>query len=377
MSKNQIEIPYTEIVERVASLGRTNANAIEKVRGVVQDIYTRDIPTKHDWTFLQANSSIVTTAEYKTGTVSATTGSNLITFSSDVTVTAGMVGRKVKLSGNEVVYQIDSFSTAQELRINPEFQGANNLTSVSYSLFQNTYPLAGDFDRFPKDGGVYKWTGGAKQILPEEPYQEYAQKFASNPAIPDKMRLVGIDTAGNQLIEFRPAPKDSRIYGYDYLRRLYPLVETTGGLIKGISSNAVAVVAQTNGTFLRATTSNSSKWERYFFRVDQMGKSQDSEWYPVINIVSNSDLTLRVGFANSAVTTANYAVSKAPEMPTMLHPAVVFGALASILADQNDEKAAVYFARYAQVLSDAKRIYVSRTYSQDIHGIQEDWQYRR
>ena len=45
MSKNTTEIPYTEIVERVMSLGRVNANAIEKVRGIVQDIYTRDIPT--------------------------------------------------------------------------------------------------------------------------------------------------------------------------------------------------------------------------------------------------------------------------------------------------------------------------------------------
>ena len=61
MSKNITEIPYTELVERIMSLGRVNANAIEKVRGIIQDIYTRDIPTKWDWQFLFASSSITTT----------------------------------------------------------------------------------------------------------------------------------------------------------------------------------------------------------------------------------------------------------------------------------------------------------------------------
>ena len=60
MSKNTSFIPYTEIVERVMSLGRVNPNAVEKVRGIVQDIYTRDIPTKWDWNFLYASSSITT-----------------------------------------------------------------------------------------------------------------------------------------------------------------------------------------------------------------------------------------------------------------------------------------------------------------------------
>ena len=64
-------------------------------------------------------------------------------------------------------------------------------------------------------------------------------------------------------------------------------------------------------------------------------------------------------------------------MPTMLHPAIIYGSLAHIMADQNDPNAAIYLGRYAQVLSDAKRIYVSRTYSQDIHGLHEEWEYRR
>lgn len=374
MSKTTTEIPYTEGIERVMSLGRVNQNAIEKVRGIYQDIYTRDIPTKHDWTFLFASSSITTVGEYNTGTVSATTGSDILTFSSDVVLIDSMNGRKVKMAGNQVTYEIDSIGTSV-VRIVPTFLGETNITNGSYTIFQPVYALAGDFDRFPKDGGVYKWSGQSKEILSEEPYQEYVENYASNPSVPSKVRLVGMDTAGNQLIEFSPAPKDARIYSYDYIQRLQPLVETTSNLVRGISSKAVTV--DLIGTTQYADISTDSKTINYF-RVDALGKSHDSQWYPILSYQGNSSHTLRTVFAASAITTsANYTISSIPKMPTMLHTAIIYGTLAHIMADQNDPNAALYLARYAQVLSDSKRIYVSRTYSQEVHGIQEEWNYRR
>ena len=100
MSKTTIEAPFTEIVERVMSLGRVNQNAIEKVRGIVQDIYTRDIPTKHDWNFLFASSAIVTTGEYKTGNATVNTGDRIVTFSTDTVLIDSMNSRKIKFSFN-------------------------------------------------------------------------------------------------------------------------------------------------------------------------------------------------------------------------------------------------------------------------------------
>jgi len=373
MSKTTTEMPFTEIVERVMELGRVNLNAIGKVRGIVQDIYTRDIPTKHDWTFLIASSSIVTTPEYSTGTVSATTGSDVLSFGSTVVLIDSMNGRKIKLNSNEVVYEIKSIGTLA-VQITPPFAGINNITAGGFSIYQSIYALAGDFDRFPKDGGIYKWTGG-KEILPEEPYQEYAENFSTNPAVPEKVRLLGTDTAGNQLFEFRPAPKDARVYGYDYYRKLSPMAETSAGLISSVPAKSTTVSGYTNARFVNAGTDSKTL---NFFRIDVFGKGNDSAWYPILSLAHDSSLTLRLAFANSAVTTsANYTISNVPGMPTMLHPAILYGSLAHVLADQKDEMAAVYMGRYAQVLSDAKRIYVTRTYSQDIHGIQEDWDYRR
>lgn len=374
MSKTTTELPYTEIVERVMSLGRVNANAIEKVRGIIQDIYTRDIPMKHDWTFLYASSSITTVGEYKTGTVSATTGSNLLTFSADAVLIDSMNGRKVKIAGNEVTYEIDSIGTSV-VRVFPVFLGQNNITAGSFTIFQPTYAIAGDFDRFPKNGGIYKWTGGNKEILPEEPYQENAQNYTGQPSLPDKVRIVGMDTAGNQLVEFRPPPKDARVYGYDYIMRLKPMQETSTNLVRGVSSKSVSVVLTGTNQFAELTTDSKTI---NFFRVDAFGKGQDSQWYPVLSYQDDSSLTLRTVFAASGVTnSANYTISQVPKMPTMLHPAILYGSLAHIMADQNDPNAVLYMGRYAQVLSDAKRVFVTRIYNQEIHGIHEEWNYRR
>jgi len=375
MSKTTTELPFTEIVETVMSLGRVNPNAINRVRGIVNDIYTRDIPTKHDWNFLISSSAITTVPAFTTGNATVTTGSRIVTFSSDVTLIDSMNGRKIKFSGNEVVYEITSFISAQSAQILPPFQGAANISVGAYSIFQPVYPLANDFDRFPKDGGVYKWTGASKEALKEAPYQEYLSDYAPNPSVPETVRLAGMDTAGNTLIEFSPPPKDERIYSYDYYKKLSPMMETSAGHINSISAKATSVIGYTTARFAEVDTNSRTI---NYFRIDVYGKAQDSQWYPIINIADDSALTLRVAFANSAVTTsANYTISAIPQMPTMLHPAITYGALAHILADQNDDNAALYVMRYAQVMSDSKKQFVSRTYSQDIHGIQEDWQYRR
>ena len=372
MSKNTDVIPFTEILERVISLGRVSANAHEKVRGIINDVYLREIPVKYDWNFLMVSSAITTTEEYKTGTVSINTGSQSASFSSDATMTAAMVGLKIKFINNDVVYDINSFAGAQALQILPPLQGATNLSSTTYSIFQPIYALAKDFDRFPKDGGLYKWEGGAKKRLAEESYQEYTDDYRSTPSNSENVRLVGMDTAGNQLIEFTPPPSKARVYGYDYIKRLRPLIENTAGLIKGISSGATDVAGMvTNTRFLDSTTGD-------WFRFSDFGKASDSSWYQTIAITSNSDLTLSTAFANTAVTSSgNFAISRAPEIPPKLHPAILFQSLAHILADQNDPNAAVYMQKAALVVSDAKRIYVSRTYSTEFRSIAEEYQYRR
>ena len=201
-------------------------------------------------------------------------------------------------------------------------------------------------------------------------YQRWVREYTSSPSSPDSVRLVDADTAGNIRIELNPPPANARVYGYEYQRRPRNLIETTAGQIESISSGSVQVNGLPNTRFDEIT---SGDW----LRINDLGVGDDSNWYRVIKVTDNSDLTLATAFATTAVTSANYSISRAPEMPAKLHPAVLWGALRHVTIDQEDPAAAYYDNKMAEVLSDGKRIYVSRVYSQELKGLHEDWNYRR
>lgn len=368
---NLNEIPFTEMVERVQKLARVGDNTLEKIRGVVNDIYSREIPAKFDWTFLMASSALTTVDEKHTGTVTMTTGDTAVILSSG-TFAASDVGKKIKFAGNDTVYDVIAYSNTTSVTISPALWGTQNLSGASYSLYQPNYPLARNFDRFPKPGGVYRWAGGRKQILPEVQYANYVNDFYSSTAsTPDRTRLVGADTKGAMQVELIPAPKIAAVYGYDYLKAVAPLSEDTKGTISSIGAGGTTVNAS-GANFTSIGTDGT-----YFFRVNEAGVGSDSKWYRILAVSGDNTLTLATAYASSAVTTATYTIARAPEFPSRLHIGVVYGALRALTVDQTDPNAQFYHVQYASVLSDAKRIYVSRPYSQEIDGAMTDYRYRR
>lgn len=366
MAKNIEFIPYTELQERILHLGRIPENSKGIVRGIIQDMYVRDIPSKYDWTFLFASSSIISIEEKKTGTCSVNTGSTTVSFSG-TTITTDMTGRKIKITGNDAVYDF-TYLDSTGGTLNPPFTGDANASGNSYSIYQPKYALAGDFDRLPKDGGVYKWIGGRKEVLKEEYYQEYMDNYQASPGDPETIRLSDFDTAGCQTIEFRPAPSKEKVYGYDYLRTVKPLKESSDGTVT-ISANGTTVTGSTSCRFTEMNTGD-------YIRINAFGEGEDSSWYRVNNISHNSSMTIST-FANSGVTNTNYVISSIPQYPAKLQPAIMYGTLTQVAVDQNDDSIPLYNIKYAEVMSDSKRLYVTRTYSKQIPSLAEDYMYRR
>ena len=371
MAKNISHIPFTEVVERSIELGRVREEVRGKVRGIVNDIYVRDIPQKEDWSFLISRTSLTTIVSFNSGSVTIQPGSSILTFSSDVTTTSAMTGRKIHLSGNDYVYDIVSMSGATGLVIGPAFTGDETLTGTTYDIFQTTYSLSSNFDRFPKNGGLHRFSGGGKQAIPEKGYDYYLSNFSSTPNDTTQFCILfGIDTAGNQRIELSPAAKSQFSLEYDYISRLRPLRETTAGLIGSVSASGTSVVGDSNTRFTEATTGD-------WFRINAFGQGANSEWYQILAIANNSTMTLALAFGLSGATSAGYTISSAMQYPPPIQPAVLYGTIAQIAADQDDPMAVAYNVKYAQVLSDGKRVYKSRMYQQDIATIAEDYQYRR
>lgn len=372
MSKNTIEIPFTEIIERVRELLGFREEVSSKIRGVVNDIYLRDITKKEDWSFLIARSSLTFTEEFTTGNATINTGGTTVTFSSTFVADSGMIGRRIKFSNNDNIYDVNGLSSSTGVTIQPPLSGTQNITSQSYSIFRTTYPLAGDFDRFPKNGGLYLFYGGQPKRIPEKDYGYYVDNYQPTPSENQEFcRLIGTDTAGNRLIEIVPPSKSSISAQYDYLKRLRPMRQTTSGVISMASNGATTVTGSAGTTrFTEATTGD-------FFRVDAFGQGGDSEWYRIIAIANDSSLTLATAFGTSAATSANYTICSAPDMPAMLHPAVLYGTITQMSATQDDPMVVGYKGEYASVLSDGKRLYKTRMYRQEIANVSEEYHYRR
>lgn len=373
MSRNISEIPFTEMCERVSELARERVDARSKIRGVVNDFYVREIPRKFDWNFFLAQSTITVQGRYSTGSVTATTGSTAVTFDSTVVLTQTNNLWWITIQGNNYVYQFN-FSQTTAGTLNVPFGGTVNVTNGSYNLFQPYYSLAGNFDRFPKNGGLINFQGGTEQIISELPYQEWATYYSPTPTQNAAYcRIYGLDTAGNALLELTPPPQVALSYRYDYFIKPTAMRETTSGLIGNISNNGTNVQGDTNCQFTQATTGD-------YLRVDALGKSSDSSWYRIIAITNDSNLTLQNAFSNTgnaAVTSANYTICTAPQMPYKMHPAILYGAILQLAVDQNDPMVQSYNTKLAEVLSDGKRLYVSRIYNQDIHHLGEEYLYRR
>lgn len=375
MSKNISELPFTEICERVQELGRERVDAMSKIRGTVNDFYVREFPRKMDWNFFLAQSTITVQGQYNTGTVTATTGSTTVTFSSDAVLTQSNNLWWLKISGNDYVYQF-TFSQTTGGTLNVPLSGTVNAQNASFNLFQPYYSLASNFDRFPKNGGLILYQGGQENIISELAYQDWATYYTPSPTnIASYCRLYGVDTAGNTLMEINPPPATAVSYRYDYFIKPAVMYEMTNGLIGNISNNGTNVIGDSNCQFTRCNTGD-------YLRIDAFGTSADSEWYRIIAIANDSALTLQSAFRNTGngtlfVTSAKYTICSAPAMPYKMHPAILYGSLLQLTVDQNDPMVTAYNTKFAEVLSDGKRLYVSRIYNQTIHSMGEQYLYRR
>lgn len=370
MSKNLEGIPFTEIVERSSELARESADVEKKVRGIVNDVYVRELPRKEDWSFLLASSALTLIQRYNTGTVTANTGATSVTFSTDVTITSAMTGRRLRVDGNDYIYNV-TFQSATSLTISPPFSGTQNVSSVGYDIFMPYYALAADFDRFLKDQGVTKFIGGRKEQISEKAPQEFDRDYQPTPQdLPTYCRLFGTDTNGRTLVEFNPPPKSAISLPYDYIRTVQNMRETTAGSVT-IEAGSTIVVGSANTTFFTQARTGD------YFRIDNFGTGADSEWYRIQTITHNSSLTLSTAFGLSGASSAAYTICSLPDIPTRMHPALLYGTIMQLAADKDDPAIEGYKMQLAEVLSDGKRIYKTRTYSQEIRMITEEYNYRR
>ena len=367
MGKLTRDIPSTELVERALTTARALDDEV-RAWGALNDVYGQEVPSQADWNFLLVSSALTCEAKYVTGTVSVDTGATAVSFTG-ATLPAALDGGRIKFNDNPNVYSFTRLATTSGT-ISPALSEDKNISGGAFTLYQPLYTLPENFNRFPKNGGLQTWQGGRPTPIPEVAIQDHYEEFTTSPSRPSRCRLVETDSIGRQRIELGPPPDKAYVLPMDYLCNRPVLRETTGGVCT-VNAGSSAPTFQGAVRLGEATTG-------MFFRVDAFGVDADSEWYRIIGVSeANSTVTLQTAFGLSGATSANYTICSALLMPILLQGAVMQGVVKRLLADQND-KAFIYAdSMQTASVNDAKRLYRTRVYNQEIDTVFSEYHYRR
>ncbi len=102
--------------------------------------------TDKDLPYLMTDGVITTVAPYETGTVTVTNNSKTVT-GSGTTFTTAMVGRKLRVTGQNAYYRISAYVSATEVTLETVFQGDTE-SGATYEIFKDEYRLPADMDTY-------------------------------------------------------------------------------------------------------------------------------------------------------------------------------------------------------------------------------------
>jgi hypothetical protein len=338
-------------------MGRIDSpNNEDYAKGIVNDVYVRTLPRIADWNPIIVESTLSVTARYNTGSVTITAGSTTVTGTATVWIAAQVSadGYKIKFSGNDNIYTFD-FVSATSGTISPALSGETDLTNGNYTIYRDEYQLQSDFDRLLKNGSVYFYSGGrVSDIIMEVPNDEFRDDFTPEATDPiRRVRLIGThSTTGNRLIQVNPPPKTLKVYPYEYVIKIAPMVDYNTGSV---------AVTQGNATITGTGTAWTASMVGQYFRVDSNGIGNSSKWYRILTFTSTTSLDLETVFEEDTETLLDYHISSSPvAFPSEFHEFILYEGLTLVMGEQTDPTIENAQLQKTFILSDLKKNYKSR-----------------
>ncbi len=364
-------IPFTEQVERLQKeLVRDNSASEGKYQGRINDIYTTDIPSQIDWRHIRKEGTITTTADYSTGHISATSTTS-ITGSSSSWTSANSNNLLLKVSGYDEIYRA-TYVGATSLTIDRSWVGTNISANTDYSLFQDRYALASDYDRLilDPDKSIFYWSGGQRVYLKYREPDLFEEKQVYTPNLPSYYTVKWVN--GDPYLLIDPPDTAARTLFYVYMPTLKRLSEYTTGTITTLANGGTAITG--SGTDFDGFVVDTTNLD-YYFRLDRDGTGSSSMWYKVSTAASGTSLTLSDAYGGTAVSggSLSFTLSCVSSLPSGLDLAMIYGAAATSAIDQNNAtQIQGWAASYTKILNQYRAVEGNLNFSkQRIHTIYE------
>jgi hypothetical protein len=331
--------PFTKIVEDVMLEVRENStevNVKRKYQRRVNDIYARDLFSKHDFEFMSRIGTITIPAGYTTGTISVAIGGSAVTGVGTVW-TAAMTGYKLRFFGNQDIYTFTR-TGATTGTISPAFSGDTAISGGQYMIFQDTFSLAADYDRMVDPPGFYYDYYNARVSLLRKMTLDWYKLWSTVRSLfPMYYRPFGRSSDNlNWQVQFAPPILHNKFIYYEYIPTFADMKEyTTGSCATAAGS---PIVTGTGTDFVNNVSAGEA------FRMD----SSPQDWYLVSSVTDATHLVLTANYPVTNLTSAAYTVSSVPQIPVSLQLAIFYGACSLSSQDQDNQNAAKnYLALYA------------------------------
>lgn len=130
-------------------IGRTpssaDADLLQETKDAINNTI-QEIASQEKFWFMRRKSDFLTVANVTSpGDVSVTNGSPTVTGNSTV-FTLLMVGRKIRIGSDDIVYTILSFASATSINLDQDYAGTT-ASGATYNIYQNVYNLSPTFDQ--------------------------------------------------------------------------------------------------------------------------------------------------------------------------------------------------------------------------------------
>lgn len=261
------ELTFKEMAGRV--LSRIGEQVDEMVVRAEIDNAFRHLTTTYPWTIKKTYGQLVTTAEYATGTFSATNNSATIT-GSGTTFTSGMVGR-LFIAG-DYPYTIGTYTSGTSIDLNTAWADTDT-SGASYSIRQHLYELATDVS--------YILTASSQYRLRELSIHQLENIDPSRQESGDPTHFVyrGWGTNG-RVIELWPTPIATHVISYVGATNGSLSLTSPTTAMEDIFMNVVLNFATSSCCQVIANHKESAFWAQSSMRYRQEAQAmlEDARW---------------------------------------------------------------------------------------------------
>ena len=196
-----------EAVRVRAKIDTTDTDSLSAIEGFINQRYL-NVATEHQWRWLRDKRDLRIPAVYSTGTVSVTVDSREVTGASTVWTDA-MVGRFIKISGDDHIYQLVSRLSNTTIELSERVLRASG-SSLSYQIFQSEFGLWPDVENI---GDVWLDSAGDRSVIRAISPKEYWEIAAASPEDTGKPKFFTRDGQKS----YEGVPIGQWVVGYDFI----------------------------------------------------------------------------------------------------------------------------------------------------------------